>query len=134
MPSSTTPWATSDNARVALRRSPAPAWRRISGSMAGFEAGLDGIKQLSGNVQSKLGVQFADTGWAGDIDLGKAVANDVQADEQHAATAHFRADNCRNVAVGVAQGTPLATTPCGPVAAELLAPRVAGGRSEGHTC
>ena len=41
------------------------------------------IHELATNIQAKLAIQFLDTGRAGNINLGKSVANHVNPDKNH---------------------------------------------------
>ena len=87
------------------------------------QARFDRVEQQAGDVEAVLRIEFADAGRAGDVDLGQVVADHVQADEQHAAPLHLRADLGGDPAVALAQRAAFAAAAGGEVAAELVALR-----------
>ena len=45
------------------------------------EALFYAIEKISTDIEVKLVIEFADAGWAGNIDFGDIIANDIDADE-----------------------------------------------------
>ena len=132
-PSSSMPCASSDSAKVALTRpfSPTPCGagvcHRVDSHCTHAAIAIRRLRSRRtagrGDVEAELRIQFADAGRAGDVDLGQVVADHVQADEQHAAPLHFRADLGRDPAVALAQRAAFAAAAGGEVAAEFVALR-----------
>ena len=41
----------------------------------------EGVDEVTGNIQTKLRIQFSNAGRAGDVDFGQVIANNIDADK-----------------------------------------------------
>src|SRR5665647_3889980 len=77
---------------------------KMQRGLSALERLLECLHKHRGHVKPGLIKNLLKAGWAGHIDLGQAVANHVQANEQQAARRQQRANRLGDLQVAQAQG------------------------------
>src|SRR5690606_5056370 len=68
-------------------------------AMSGAYRLLERRRKMGSHVETRLFGDLDETRWAGDVDLGDIIANDVQADQQQSALDQLRTDGLCDFAV-----------------------------------